>query len=109
MLIYYRTPEHNIAMHLHPNDRWYLIADLDAAGVAHLYLNSNGTEYPLMSRLDLSCRFSEIDDDRALRYFNDVIYEAFLMHKRGYDNIDFFEIEADTLPGYLCPEEVTEL
>lgn len=101
MFIYYQTNNGNILMRLREDDRWYLISDLDAAGMAHLYIHINGNESLLLSRTDLSARFSEMDDEKALTYFNGLIYEAFLMLKAGKDYIDMYEIEADLLPFYL--------
>lgn len=106
MNIYYRTPENNILMRLRSDDRWYLIADQDFDGTAHLYLNLNGGEYPLMSSRELCSVYPELDHDRVLEYYNAVIYEAFLVLKAGHDYIDFYEIEADTLPYFLSGEDV---
>ena len=106
MNIYYRTPENNILMRLRSDDRWYLIADQDFDGTAHLYLNLNGGEYPLMSSRELRKNFPELDHGRVMEYFNASIYEAFLMVKRGYDCIDFYEIEANLLPLFLSDEDV---
>lgn len=53
MNIYYHTRERNIFIHLKTDDRWYLIADQDIDGKAHLYLNVNGEEYTLMSNREL--------------------------------------------------------
>lgn len=105
MKIYYQTVSGNILMCFRSDDRWYLVADLDAAGVAHLYIHINGNEYPLLSRTDLSAKFPEMDDEKTLNYFNEVIHEAFLMLKAGRDCIDMYEIEADLLPYYLEGDE----
>ena len=106
MNIYYRTPENNIFMRLRSDDRWYLIADQDFDRTAHLYININGEEYPLMSSRELCSVYPELNHDRVLEYYNAVIYEAFLMLKAGNDYIDFYEIEADTLPCFLSSEDV---
>lgn len=101
MKIYYQTDEGNVLMCFKSDTNWYLTADLDMAGMAHLYIHINGNEYPLMTRNDLSAKFPEMDDERSLSYFNALIYEAFLQLKAGNDYIDMYEIEADLLPYYL--------
>lgn len=106
MNIYYQTPENNIFMRLRSDDRWYLIADRDSDGTAYLYLNVNGGEYPLMSSRELCSVYPELNHDRVLAYYNAVIYEAFLLIKTGKDCIDFYEVEADTLPYFLSSEDV---
>ena len=106
MNIYYHTLERNIFIHLKTDDCWYLIADQDIDGAAHLYLNVNGSEYLLMSSRELRKTFPELDHDRVMEYFNASIYEAFLMVKHGRDCIDFYEIEAELLPLFLSDEAV---
>lgn len=101
MKIYYQTDEGNVLMCFKSDTNWYLTADLDVAGMAHLYIHINGNEYPLMARTDLSNRFPEMGDERTLDYFNALIHEAFLQLKAGNDYIDMYEIEADLLPYYL--------
>lgn len=97
MYIYYETNDNSVLMRLREDDRWYLIADLDAAGVATLYINVQGIEYPLLTRLDLPGEQSKMADEEVLDYFHKIIRCAFQMVGEGKQYIDFEEIE--------CPEE----
>ena len=101
MKIYYQCASGNVLLSFDSKVNWYLIADLDEAGMAHLYIHINGQEYPLLTRTDLSVKFPEMDDERSLSYFNALICEAFQQLKEGHDYIDMYEIEADVLPCYL--------
>lgn len=93
MYIYYETIDSSILMHLREEERWYLIADLDAAGVATLYINVQGREYPLLTRRDLHGEQSKMADEEALGYFNEMIHYAFQMVRDGKQYIDLEEIE----------------
>lgn len=101
MTIYYQAGETNILMHLKLTDRWYLIADQDAGGSAHLYINVNGVEAPLLYSADFRCANPDVDDDQVLELYNAMIHAVFQQLRSGVEHLDLAEIEADLIPAYL--------
>lgn len=93
MYIYYKTNDGSILMRLREDDRWYLLADMNTAGVATLYINVQGKEYPLLTRRDLHGEQRKMADSEVLDYFNEMIHYAFQMVRGGKRYIDFEEIE----------------
>lgn len=101
MNIYYQAGETNILMHLKPSDRWYLIADQDAGGSAHLYINVNGVEAPLLYSSDFRCANPDVDDDQVLELYNAMIHAVFQQLRSGGEYLDLAEIEEDLLPRFM--------
>ncbi len=93
MIIYYQPDRTNILMHLKPADRWYMIADQDAGGRAHLFLNVNGVEAPLLSGSDFRKIHPEYKYSQILELYNAMVREAFQRMKAGLECIDLAEIE----------------
>ena len=93
MTIYYQTDRTNILMHLKPTDRWYMIADYDAAGRPHLFLNVNGVEAPLLSGTDFRKSYPGYKYSQILELFNAMIREVFLKIKTGTEYVDLAKIE----------------
>ena len=101
MTIYYQAGETNILMHLCPTDRWYLIADQDVGGSAHLYINVNGVEAPLLYSSDFCHIHKGVDDDQILKFYNAMIREVFQKLRSGGEYLDLAEIEEELIPHYL--------
>ena len=99
MTIYYQPDRTNILMHLKPTDRWYMIADYDAAGRPHLLLNVNGIEAPLLSGSDFRKIHPEYQYSQILELYNAMVREVFRQMKAGAECIDLEEIEKELLEG----------
>ena len=93
MTIYYQPDKTSILMHLKPTDRWYMIADQDAGGRAHLFLNVNGVEAPLLSGSDFRKIHPEYQYSQILELYNVMVREVFGRMKAGTECIDLAEIE----------------
>lgn len=93
MTIYYQPDKTSILMHLKPTDRWYLIADYDAAGRPHLFVNINGLEAPLLSGSDFRKAHLGYKNSQVLELYNAMVREVFQRMKAGVECIDLAEIE----------------
>ena len=93
MTIYFQPDRPTILMHLKPTDRWYMIADQDAGGRAHLFLNVNGVEVPLLSGTDFRKAHPEYKYSQILELYNAMVREVFGQMKAGAECIDLAEIE----------------
>ena len=93
MTIYYQSDGRNILMHLKPTDRWYMIADYDAAGRPHLLLNVNSVEAPLLSGTDFRKAHPGYKYSQILELYNEMVREVFQQMKAGAECIDLAEIE----------------
>jgi hypothetical protein len=80
-------------MHLKPTDRWYMIADYDAAGRLHLLLNVNSVEAPLLSGTDFRKAHPGYKYCQILELYNEMVREVFRQMKAGTECIDLAEIE----------------
>ena len=106
MTIYYQPDKTNILMHLKPTDRWYMIADYDAAGRPHLYLNVNGVEAPLLSGTDFRKAHPGHKNSQVLELYNAMVREVFGRMKAGTECIDLAEIEKELFEGLKEKREV---
>ena len=97
MTIYYQPDKTNIIMHLKSTDRWYMIADYDAAGRPHLFINVNGVEAPLLSGSDFRKIHPEYQYSQILGLYNAMVREVFKRMKDGAECIDLAEIEEELL------------
>ncbi len=97
MTIYYHSDKTNIIMNLKPTDRWYMIADYDAARRPHLYLNINGVEASLLSGSDFRRNHPGVKNAQILEIYNAMIREVFQRMKDGAECIDLAEIEKELL------------
>lgn len=93
MTIYYQPDRTNILMHLKPTDRWFMIADYDAAERPHLFVNINGLEAPLLSGSDFRKIYPEYKYSQILELYNAMVREVFGQMKAGAECIDLAEIE----------------
>jgi hypothetical protein len=93
MTIYYQPDKTNIIMHLKSTDRWYMIADYDAAGRPHLFVNINGLEAPLLSGSDFRKAHPGYKNSQVLELYNAMIREVFQRMNAGAECIDLAEIE----------------
>ena len=93
MTIYYQPDKTNIIMHLKSTDRWFMIADYDAAGRPHLFLNVNGVEAPLLSGSDFRKVHPGYKNSQVLELYNAMIREVFQRMNAGAECIDLAEIE----------------
>ena len=93
MTIYYQPDKTNIIMHLKLTDRWFMIADYDAAGRPHLFLNVNGVEAPLLSGSDFRKVHPGYKNSQVLELYNAMIREVFQRMNAGAECIDLAEIE----------------
>jgi hypothetical protein len=97
MTIYYQPDKTNIIMHLKSTDRWYMIADYDAAGRPHLVIHVNGFEAPLLSGPDFRKAHPGYKYSQILELYNAMIREVFLKINAGAECIDLAEIEKEVL------------
>jgi hypothetical protein len=88
-------------MHLKPTDRWFMIADYDAAGRPHLFINVNGVEAPLLSGTDFRIAHSGYKNSQFLELYNAMVREVFRQMKAGAECIDLAEIEEMLLPKFV--------
>ena len=101
MTIYYQTGMTNIMMHLKPGDRWYMIADRDEAGRAHLFLNVNGVEAPILDSSDFRHKHPQISHGKVLGLYDDMVQEIFQRFICGEEYLDLAEIEDKLLPRFI--------
>ena len=106
MTIYYQPDRTNILMHLKPTDRWFMIADYDAAGRPHLLLNVNSVEAPLLSGPDFRKAHPGYKYSQILELYNEMVREVFRQMKAGMECIDLTEIEKELLEGLKEKREV---
>ena len=106
MTIYYQSDGRNILMHLKPTDRWYMIADYDAAGRPHLLLNVNSVEAPLLSGTDFRKAHPGYKYSQILELFNEMVREVFRQMKARAECIDLAEIEKELLESLKEKREV---
>lgn len=99
MTIYYQPDKTNIIMHLKSTDRWFMIADYDAAGRLHLFINVNGVEAPLLSDTDFRKAHPGYKNSQVLELYNAMVREVFRQMKAGAECIDLEEIEKELLEG----------
>ena len=101
MTIYYQSDKTNIIMHLKPSDRWYMIADQDTRGRAHLFLNVNGIEAPLLSSSDFRRTHPQASHGAVLELYNAMVNEVFKKLCNGEEHLDLAEIEEELLPQFM--------
>lgn len=106
MTIYYQPDKTNIIMHLKSTDRWYMIADYDAAGRPHLLLNVNSVEAPLLSGTDFRKAHPGYKYSQILELYNEMVREVFRQMNAGTECIDLAEIEKELLEGLKEKREV---
>ena len=106
MTIYYQPDKTNIIMHLKSTDRWFMIADYDAAGRPHLLLNVNSVEAPLLSGTDFRKAHPGYKYSQILELYNEMVREVFRQMKAGAECIDLAEIEKELLEGLKEKREV---
>lgn len=106
MTIYYQPDKTNILMNLKPTDRWYMIADYDATGRPHLFLNVNGIEAPLLSGTDFRKAHPCYKYSQILELYNEMVREVFRQMKAGAECIDLAEIEKELFEGLKEKREV---
>ena len=97
MTIYYQPDKTNIIMHLKSTDRWFMIADYDAAGRPHLFINVNGVEAPLLSGSDFRKIHPGYKYSQILELYNGMVREVFQQMKAGAECIDLEKIEKELL------------
>ena len=105
MTIYYQPDKTNIIMHLKSTDRWFMIADYDAAGRPHLFLNVNGVEAPLLSGTDFRKGHPGYKYSQILELYNEMVREVFRQMKAGAECIDLAEIEEMLLLDFQKNDE----
>lgn len=105
MTIYYQPDKTNIIMHLKSTDRWFMIADYDAAGRPHLFLNVNGVEAPLLSGSDFRKVHPGYKNSQVLELYNAMVREVFRQMKAGAECIDLAEIEEMLLLDFQKNDE----
>ena len=93
MTIYYQPDKTNIIMHLKSTDCWFMIADYDAAGRPHLFVNIYGLEAPLLSGSDFRKAHPGYKNSQVLELYNAMIREVFQRMNAGAECIDLAEIE----------------
>ena len=105
MTIYYQPDKTNIIMHLKSTDRWFMIADYDAAGRPHLLLNVNSVEAPLLSGTDFRKAHPGYKYSQILELYNAMVREVFGQMKAGAECIDLAEIEEMLLLDFQKNDE----
>ena len=105
MTIYYQPDRTNILMHLKPTDRWFMIADYDAAGRPHLVIHVNGFEAPLLSGPDFRKAHPGYKYSQILELYNEMVREVFRQMKAGAECIDLAEIEEMLLLDFQKNDE----
>ena len=105
MTIYYQPDKTNIIMHMKSTDRWFMIADYDAAGRPHLLLNVNSVEAPLLSGTDFRKAHPGYKYSQILELYKEMVREVFRQMKAGTECIDLAEIEEMLLLDFQKNDE----